>query len=121
MIAWKTLEQFSTITSRSLQMEFCHDIRSIIYMNQRLTKPTKINVVTDKEPPTRFKVIVLGDASVGKSSIVDRFLSNKFEDQYNPTIAVDYKHKSIYVNKELTLHVRRFENLAQFLGFQWTS
>lgn len=47
----------------------------------------------------------MGDAGVGKSSIVERYINNNFEDKYEPTIAVDYKHKSIAITKELTLHV----------------
>lgn len=38
---------------------------------------------------------MLGDACVGKTSIIERYLYNCFEERYDPTIAVDYKHKTI--------------------------
>jgi GTPase SAR1 family protein len=62
--------------------------------SNKLTKPAKINVIQEKETPSRFKILVVGDAAVGKSSIIDRYLEGKFDEKYTPTIAVDYRHKS---------------------------
>lgn len=36
------------------------------------------------------KVILIGETGVGKSSIIQRFLSNKFETGQMPTIGIDY-------------------------------
>jgi GTPase SAR1 family protein len=33
-----------------------------------------------------LKIVFLGDVAVGKTSIIQRFLSKKFEDTYNTTI-----------------------------------
>jgi len=38
-----------------------------------------------------FKLLVLGDTSVGKSSILMRFTDNIFLESFFPTIGVDYK------------------------------
>ena len=35
-----------------------------------------------------FKVILVGDTSVGKSSILARFIKDKFDDDGNPTMGV---------------------------------
>lgn len=48
----------------------------------------------------RFKVLVLGDGGVGKTSLLDRFISNTFEAKYRATIAVDYKNKTVDLPKE---------------------
>ena len=34
---------------------------------------------------------MLGDAGVGKTSILNRFIEDNFSANYEPTIAVDYK------------------------------
>jgi GTPase SAR1 family protein len=31
---------------------------------------------------TRYKIVFIGDVSVGKTSILNRFLENKFSDEY---------------------------------------
>ncbi|XP_034940640.1 GTP-binding protein Rhes [Chelonus insularis] len=48
------------------------------------------------KPPPRncYRLIVLGSARVGKTAIVSRFLSNKFEESYTPTIE-DF-HRKLY-------------------------
>jgi small GTP-binding protein len=45
------------------------------------------------------KIIIIGDATVGKSSIMQRYVENKFTEKYNPTIAVDYANKSLVKEK----------------------
>jgi len=54
---------------------------------------------------SRFKIIFLGNQSVGKTSVISRFMDEQFEDngvyfQYNflpfqPTIGVDW-YKKVY-------------------------
>lgn len=41
------------------------------------------------------KVILIGDPAVGKTSILSRFISNKFTDFYCETIGVDFLAKTI--------------------------
>ena len=54
-----------------------------------------------------FKVILLGDSSVGKTSIFTRFLAGKFDENYKCTVGTEYKLHSIYpdLNTEVNLHV----------------
>ena len=42
-----------------------------------------------------FKVVVIGDAGVGKSSILLRFTDDTFEEQMQSTIGVDFKVKML--------------------------
>lgn len=39
-----------------------------------------------------WKIVILGDAGVGKSSLVKRFLNREFSDLYNPTVEDNYMH-----------------------------
>jgi len=55
---------------------------------------------------TRFKIVVLGDVSVGKSSIISRFVDNKFKGDYEPSIGVDFASKSIkYKDRIIKLQI----------------
>ena len=49
----------------------------------------------EEAPPKNCKrLVVLGSAKVGKTSIVNRFLNNQFDDKYTPTIE-DF-HRKVY-------------------------
>ncbi len=39
-----------------------------------------------------WKICILGDACVGKTSLVKRFLNNSFTPTYNPTVEDNYLH-----------------------------
>ena len=42
-----------------------------------------------------FKIVVIGDPSVGKTSVIRRFSENKFSTSYLPTIGADFNLKVI--------------------------
>ena len=44
-----------------------------------------------------YKIIFLGDQSVGKSSILNRFYQDKFEPDYQATIGLDFHSKNIEI------------------------
>lgn len=46
------------------------------------------------------KVIVLGDGAVGKTSIVHRYVTEKFQKRYTATIGVDILNKSLKITKD---------------------
>ena len=45
-----------------------------------------------------YKFIIIGDQSVGKTSILSRFISNNFTDFYHETIGVDFLIKHVTFN-----------------------
>ena len=45
-----------------------------------------------------FKIILIGDSSVGKSSIVERYVNNEITDSYISTIGVDFRVKTILLD-----------------------
>lgn len=47
-----------------------------------------------------FKVIILGDGGVGKSSLMNRFVSNKFDSQSFHTIGVEFLNKDVEIEDE---------------------
>lgn len=46
-----------------------------------------------------LKVVIIGDSSVGKSSIVLQFTEGRFSDSYLATIGVDFRMKSVLVDR----------------------
>ena len=49
------------------------------------------------------KIIVIGDQAVGKTSILSKFISNKFSDMYHETIGVDFLTKQVTLNEQRRL------------------
>jgi len=41
----------------------------------------------------QYKIVLIGDSSVGKSSLLRRFADDSFEESYLATIEVDFKFK----------------------------
>lgn len=48
-----------------------------------------------------YKIIIIGDPGVGKSSFMLRFTDNKFDERYVSTIGVDFKNKLIEVDDKI--------------------
>jgi len=42
-----------------------------------------------------FKYIIIGNPSVGKSCILNQFLNNKFTDEYEITVGVEFGAKTV--------------------------
>ena len=66
-----------------------------------------------------FRICIIGDPSVGKSSILTRFCDNTFKENYNNTIGVDFRVVTLKYNDIVVkLHIwdtagqERFRSLA---------
>ena len=46
----------------------------------------------------KYKLIMLGDENVGKTSIINRFKNNKYTGNYEPTLGLDFQTKSIEID-----------------------
>lgn len=59
---------------------------------------------------TLLKIVILGDGGVGKSCLMNRFVSNQFDEHSFHTIGVEFLNKDIEVDGETyTLQVVREE------------
>mmetsp|Transcript_58048 Transcript_58048/g.121320 ORF Transcript_58048/g.121320 Transcript_58048/m.121320 type:complete len:217 (-) Transcript_58048:9-659(-) len=49
-------------------------------------------------PLAKYKLVFLGDQSVGKTSIITRFMYDKFDSTYQATIGIDFLSKTMYLD-----------------------
>jgi small GTP-binding protein len=62
-----------------------------------------------------FKIVLFGDAGVGKTSLVTRYLTGLFDAQYKITVGVDFHVKKLEVEgKRIALQIWDFAGEAQF-------
>ena len=60
----------------------------------------------DSSEPMVLKIIVNGDSSVGKSNLLLRYIKDKFDEDKEPTIGVEFLTKQIVAdNKKILLQV----------------
>ncbi|KJH49950.1 Ras family protein, partial [Dictyocaulus viviparus] len=59
-----------------------------------------------------FKLLIIGDSSVGKSSLLLRFTDNNFNESYAPTIGVDYKVRTMVVDDK-TIKLQIWDTAGQ--------
>ena len=51
----------------------------------------------------KYKVVFLGDQSVGKTSIIHRFIYDSFEDNYQATIGIDFMSHKMYIEDKVII------------------
>ena len=54
----------------------------------------------DKED-YKIKIIIVGDSGVGKTNLITRFVSDKFDKNSRATIGVEFLYKTLKINKEI--------------------
>lgn len=61
----------------------------------------------DEVENTQFKVIIMGDGAVGKSSLINRYCQDGFAQSYKQTIGVDFFNKKLVLpgDKNVTLQI----------------
>ena len=60
----------------------------------------------------KYKLIFLGDQSVGKSCILNRFLNDTFIEDYQATIGLDFQSKNIQIENQ-DIHLLLYDTAGQ--------
>ena len=60
----------------------------------------------------KYKLIFLGDQSVGKSCILNRFLNDTFLEDYQATIGLDFQSKNIQIENQ-DIHLLLYDTAGQ--------
>ena len=101
------------------------------YLNQSFNERPNLNTdenISDIEPNNilarshidfkgmenfQFKIILLGEAGVGKSSIIRKFITNEFKSIYQATIGVEFKTKDIYIGNSYSVKLNIWDTCGQ--------
>ncbi|WRX07671.1 Small GTPase - like 1 [Theobroma cacao] len=60
----------------------------------------------------KYKLVFLGDQSVGKTSIITRFMYDKFDNTYQATIGIDFLSKTMYL-EDRTVRLQLWDTAGQ--------
>ncbi|MBD3194563.1 MAG: GTP-binding protein [Candidatus Lokiarchaeota archaeon] len=61
------------------------------------------NGIIEKDITYKFKILLLGDPAVGKTSLLVRFIEDKFDEKYIATIGVNFMVKNLNIQSEIVL------------------
>jgi len=60
----------------------------------------------------KYKLVFLGDQSVGKTSIITRFMYDTFDNNYQATIGIDFLSKTMYL-EDRTIRLQLWDTAGQ--------
>jgi len=63
-------------------------------------------------PLKRTKIVLLGDQSVGKTSLITRFMYDTFDNTYQATIGIDFLSKTMYLD-DRTVRLQLWDTAGQ--------
>ena len=71
-----------------------------------------MNTLKSNTEIPKFKLIFLGDQGTGKSSILNRFIDDKFSEDYQVTIGLDFQSKNIKIDEQ-DVHLLLYDTAGQ--------
>ncbi|KAI8074819.1 rab protein 6 [Gongronella butleri] len=63
-------------------------------------------------PLRKYKIVLLGEQSVGKTSLITRFMYDTFDNTYQATIGIDFLSKTMYLSNR-TLRLQLWDTAGQ--------
>lgn len=60
-----------------------------------------------------FKIVLIGDFAVGKTSLIQRYVSGKFSEDYRPSIGTNFFTKKFYLNPETIITLQIWDIAGQ--------
>ncbi|KAF6334071.1 RAB6A, member RAS oncogene family [Rhinolophus ferrumequinum] len=63
-------------------------------------------------PLRKFKLVFLGEQSVGKTSLITRFMYDSFDNTYQATIGIDFLSKTMYL-EDRTMRLQLWDTAGQ--------
>merc|ERR1712147_199120 len=78
-----------------------------------LTERKNYKMTSDFGNPLRkFKLVFLGEQSVGKTSLITRFMYDNFDRHYQATIGIDFLSKTMYL-EDRTVRLQLWDTAGQ--------
>ncbi|XP_045476939.1 GTP-binding protein ryh1-like [Harmonia axyridis] len=60
----------------------------------------------------KYKLVLLGEQSVGKTSLITRFMYDSFDNSYQATVGIDFLSKTVYV-QDKTVRLQLWDTAGQ--------
>jgi small GTP-binding protein len=79
----------------------------------KLYKNTFLTTKSYEKTIYRFKIILIGDVAVGKTTILTQFLEKRFSSQYNCTINVDIRIETVCLDDETIVDLQIWDTCGQ--------
>lgn len=99
---WDNQKIFEEIIKlRDTLQETVDYLRSKSNIVSKAERRPEIDEKLEKEPVKKFKVIVLGDPAVGKTSTILKFTDNVFMRGYIPTVALNITKKRFFIQNNV--------------------
>ncbi|KAK9381733.1 ras family-domain-containing protein [Kockiozyma suomiensis] len=70
------------------------------------------NTQAFSNPMKKYKLVFLGEQSVGKTSLITRFMYDSFDSQYAATIGIDFLSKTMYL-EDRTVRLQLWDTAGQ--------
>ncbi|MFX1450405.1 MAG: Rab family GTPase [Promethearchaeota archaeon] len=129
-IAYKYSEQFERllkeVTNKIIENEISKKEENIPLILEELYQKLLNNLdsireaeknarerVIEKKPDFRFKVVVVGDSGVGKTTLLLRFVDNSFQESFLPTIGVNVCNKKVSLANNKKIHLNIYDIAGQ--------
>ena len=98
------LNQSFNVNNENPAMDIINDKHDFIAKSQMDIKNLEV---------FEYKVILIGDPGVGKTSIMSKFVTNEFQSVYTSTIGVEFKLKEIYINNNTCARLKIWDTCGQ--------
>merc|ERR1712127_241012 len=85
---------------------------STTHSNSFILKSTKMTTDFTANPLRKFKLVFLGEQSVGKTSLITRFMYDSFDNTYQATIGIDFLSKTMYL-EDRTVRLQLWDTAGQ--------
>ena len=99
----------SVISEKNNSME--NDSTS--YLNDSKFKSSLFKKDDTKKVITRFKIILLGDVSVGKTAIMNRYMYGQYNNDYECTINPQYRIKEFSISEEIIAQITIWDTCGE--------
>ncbi|KAL0482895.1 Ras-related protein Rab [Acrasis kona] len=77
------------------------------------TTPTTQETVDFKNSVAKYKIIIVGDSGVGKTSLIESFKNKNFQLHTSPTMGVDFSVRDLKLDNGDTVNLRIFDSAGQ--------
>ena len=74
---------------------------------------TKSPLYNTNKQVYNLKIIVLGDIAVGKTSLIGRYITNTFSDQYKSSIGCELKQKTVDIDKDMQAKLQIWDTAGE--------